>query len=428
MDKPIAIKALKRFVADQALELGSRIEWEIVPSPKTGKVAVVGAGPAGIACAYQLARKGHRVTVFERLAEPGGMGVIGIPPYRLPRQILPQELEGLEKLGVQFQYNRSIGEDITLWQLEQEFDAVFLAIGAHKSIPMKIHGETEGYRGVFQGLDYLREINQGKDPYPEGNNVAVIGGGNVAIDCARSSLRAGKEHVCVVYRRTPKEMPADPEELHDAEQEGVVFKYLSSPVKILAKNGRVVGLKCIEMKLGEPDERGRARPIPIPGSEFVIECDIAVFAVGQVVDSSALAGLEELFTPQQTVRVDESTYRTGRPKVFAAGDCQTGPDTLVAACAGGRQAALSIDRMLNSQALQQSEDAGFERLFKTIGVYDPQEVIPRVEQQQRREPSKLPPEVRRSSWVEVESVLGVQEAVAEAERCLRCYYVATVAL
>ncbi len=428
VDKPIAIKALKRFVADQALELGSKIEWEVVPSPKTGKVAVVGAGPAGITCAYQLAKKGHRVTVFERLAKPGGMGVIGIPPYRLPRQILPQELECLEKLGVQFQYGRSIGEDISLWQLEEEFDAVFLAIGAHKSIPMKIDGEAEGYRGVFQGLDYLSEINQGKDPHPEGNNVAVIGGGNVAIDCARSGLRAGKENVCVVYRRSPKEMPADQEELHDAEQEGVVFRYLSSPVKILAKHGSVVGLQCIQMKLGEPDERGRARPIPIPGSEFVIECDTVVFAVGQVVDFSALAGVEGLFTPQQTVRVDESTYRTGRPKVFAAGDCQTGPDTLVAACAGGRKAALSIDRMLNGLALQQPEEAGFERLFKIIGVYDPQEVIPRVEKQQRREPSKLPPEVRRSSWVEVEPALGVQEAVAEAERCLRCYYVATVAL
>lgn len=429
VDKPIAIKALKRFVADQVLKSGNSPDLGVVPSATTGKVAVVGAGPAGLTCAYHLARKGHGVTVFERLNEPGGMGVVGIPPYRLPRQVLPLELEALRRLGVQFLYGRNIGKDVSLSQLEQEFDAVFVAIGAQESIPMKIEGEAEGYRGVFQGLDFLREINQGRDPYPEGKKAAVIGGGNVAIDCARSCLRLGKEHVSVVYRRSRKEMPADLEEIRDAEEEGVVFNYLTLPVKIIARQGNVAGLQCVRMELREPDQDGRPHPVPVPGSEFFMDCDMVITAVGQTVDLSALEGSQGVGTsPWHTVKVDEATCRTSRPKIFAAGDCQTGPDTLVAACAGGLRAAQSIDRMINGLPLEQGEDVGFERLFGITGVYDPREVIQRVEQQERREPPKLPPESRRGSWEEVESALGVQEALGEAERCLRCYFVATVAV
>jgi len=429
VDKAISIKALKRFVADQALKSGDSCDLGLLPSPRTGKVAVVGAGPAGITCAYHLARKGHRVTVFEKLNEPGGMGVMGIPSYRLPRQVLSLEIQSLERLGVQFLYGRSLGEDISLLQLEEEFDAVFLAVGAQKSIPMKIEGEAEGYKGVFQGLDCLREINQGRDPYPEGKRVAVIGGGNVAIDCARSCVRLGKEQVSVVYRRSRKEMPADPEEIRDAEEEGVVFRYLSLPVKILAEGGSVVGLKCIRMELGELDRDGRPRPLPIPGSEFFIDCDMVITAVGQAVDLSALEGVQGIANDRwHAAAVDEATCQTSRPKIFAGGDCQTGPDTFVAACAGGLRAAQNIDRMLNGLPLGQGEEAGFERLFGITGVYDPLEVIPKVEKHERREPSKLPPESRRGSWEEVESTLEVQEALAEAERCLRCYYVFTVAV
>lgn len=429
VDKPISIKALKRFVADQALSSESNLEPGVVPSATTGKVAVVGAGPAGLTCAYHLARRGHQVTVFEKLDRPGGMGLVGIPSYRLPRQVLSKEVKTLEGLGVQFLCGKSLGEDIHLPDLEQKFDAVFLAIGAQKSIPMKIEGESDRYKGVFQGLDYLREINQGKDPHPEGRRVAVIGGGNVAIDCARSCLRLGKEHVSVVYRRSRKEMPADFEEVRDAEEEGVVFNYLTLPVKIIAKEGNVAGLECIRMELGEPDQDGRPHPLPIPGSEFFMECDMVITAVGQSVDLSALEGIQGVGVSRwHAVTVDEATCQTTNPRIFAAGDCQTGPDTFVAACAGGWRAAMSIDRMLNNIPLKQEEEVGFQNLFKIARVYDPQEKIPRVEQQERQEGSKIPPESRRGSWVEVESTLGVQEAVAEAERCLRCYCVATVAV
>ncbi len=429
VDKAISIKALKRFAADQALKPGDSCDLVVLPSPRTGKVAVVGAGPAGITCAYHLAKRGHRVTVFEKLKGPGGMGVMGIPSYRLPRQVLSLEIQTLERLGVQFLYGRSLGEDISLLQLEEEFDAVFLAVGAQKSIPMKIEGEAEGYKGVFQGLDFLREINQGRDPYPEGKRVAVIGGGNVAIDCARSCVRLGKEQVSVVYRRSPKEMPADPEEIRDAEEEGVDFRYLSLPLKILAEGGTVVGLKCIRMELGEPDRDGRPHPLPIPGSEFFIDCDMVITAVGQAVDPSALEGIQGLANnPWHAVRVDEATCQTSRPKIFAGGDCQTGPDTFVAACAGGLRAAQSIDRMINGLPLEQDQEAGFEMLFRKAKPYDPKEVIPKVEPSQRRQPVRLSPESRRSSWEEVEGSFTVQEAVAEAERCLRCYYVATVAV
>lgn len=429
VDKAISIKALKRFVADQVLNSGNNPDLTVLPSRKTGSVAVVGAGPAGLTCAYHLAKKGHRITVFEKMDEPGGMGVMGIPSYRLPRQVLASEMKALERLGVQFLYGRSLGKDINLSQLEKDFDAVFLAIGAQKSIPMKIEGETEGHNGVFQGLDYLREVNQGRDPYPEGKRVAVIGGGNVAIDCARSCLRLGKEDVSVVYRRSRQEMPADPEEIRDAEEEGVVFYFLSLPLKILAREGKVAGLQCIRTELGGLDESGRPRAVPIPGSDFFMDCDTVVTAVGQAVDLSGLQGLEGLnHSPWGIVSVDEATCRTSRPKIFAAGDCQTGSDTFVAACAGGRRAALSIDRMLNGLSLKDQEEVGFERLFKITKVYDPEEVIPRVEHQERRQPLKLLPASRRCSWEEVESALAVQDAVAEAERCLRCYYVATVAV
>ncbi len=429
LDEPISIKALKRFVADHELAEQKEPEYEITPSENTGKVAIVGAGPAGITCAYHLARKGHEVTIYEALDRPGGMSAVGIPDYRLPRNILQGEVQQIQKMGVSINYGQTIGNDLTLSQLENEFDAVFIGMGAQDSTKIGIEGEGQEYQGFIPGLAYLREVNAGRDPYPQGKKVVVIGGGNVAIDCVRCSLRTEKEDIHLVYRRTRNEMPADEAEIHDAEEEQVQFHFLTAPVRILAEAGKVVGLECIKMELGEPDASGRPRPVPVEGSEFVFDCDTIVSAIGQQVDLSLLAGMDDVQTTQwNTIVVDEYTKQSRRPKIFVAGDCETGPDALITACAGGRRAAHSIDRLINTQSLDYDDDHYFDKLFETVKVYDPDEEILKVESKPRFQPDILPPDTRKSTFDEVEQGLSAQQAVAEAERCLRCYQVATIAV
>jgi formate dehydrogenase beta subunit len=429
LDEPISIKALKRFVADHELAEQKEPEYEITPSEKTGKVAIVGAGPAGITCAYHLARKGHQVTIYEALDRPGGMSAVGIPDYRLPRNILQGEVQQIQKMGVSISYGQTIGNDLTLSHLENEFDAVFIGMGAQDSTKIGIEGEDQEYQGFIPGLAYLREVNAGRDPYPQGKKVVVIGGGNVAIDCVRCSLRTEKEDIHLVYRRTRNEMPADEAEIHDAEEEQVQFHFLTAPVRILAEAGKVVGLECIKMELGEPDASGRPRPVPVEGSEFVFDCDTIVSAIGQQVDLSLLAGMDDVQTTQwNTIVVDEYTKQSSRPKIFVAGDCETGPDALITACAGGRRAAHSIDRLINTQSLDYDDDHYFDKLFETVKVYDPDEEILKVESKPRFQPDMLPPDTRKSTFDEVEQGLSAQQAVAEAERCLRCYQVATIAV
>jgi formate dehydrogenase beta subunit len=429
VDEPISIKALKRFVADHELNEKKQPQFSVASPEKTGTVAIVGAGPAGISCAYHLSLKGHQVTIFERLGEPGGMSAVGIPDYRLPRRILQGEVDRIQELGVKILYNQTVGRDLRLSQLEKDFDAVFVAVGAQDSMSMGIEGEDRGYRGFFTGLSYLREINEGRDPYAEGRHVVVIGGGNVAMDCVRSAVRRGKDQVHLVYRRSKDQMPADDSEIHDAEAEQVQFHFLTAPVRLLAENGKIVGVECIRMALGEPDQSGRPRPLPVEGSNHVIECDTFVAAIGQRVDLSWLEGVEDLhLTRWNTVAVNEFTKQSSWPKVFVAGDCETGPDALITACAGGRQAAVSIDRMIHNQPLHYDDGYFFDKLFQSLKPYDPQEAIRRVESRKRVQPALLPPETRRHSFDEVEQPLSAQEAVAEAERCLRCYQVATVAV
>jgi formate dehydrogenase (NADP+) beta subunit len=263
MDDPISIKYLKRFVADYEISRDKLQDYPVQTPSKNGKVAIVGAGPSGVTCAYHLAQKGYHVTIYEALEEPGGMAAVGIPDYRLPRNILRDEVERIQKMGVEIKYGMRVGRDITLNELEENNDAVFIAIGAHLSLNMGVKGENEGYKGFISGVQYLKDINEGRDPYPEGKKVVVIGGGNVAIDCIRTSYRVNKTDVNLVYRRTKKEMPADPVEIRDAEEEGVNFLYLTNPTKVIAENGKVTGLECIRMELGEPDASGRRRPVPV---------------------------------------------------------------------------------------------------------------------------------------------------------------------
>ena len=429
LDEPISIKFLKRFVADYELKKKKEPHYLVEPAEKTGSVAIVGAGPAGVTCAYHLARKGHQVTVYERLGEPGGMSAVGIPDYRLPRQILRGEVEQVQKLGVTIHYDTQVGKDIKLSQLEADNDAVFIAHGAHLSSSMRVEGENEGYKGFIPGVQYLLDINSGVDSYPEGKKVVVVGGGNVAIDCVRCSFRVNKPDVNLVYRRTRNEMPADEVEIHDAEEEKVTFHYLTQPIKVIAEKGKVVGLQCIKMQLGEPDESGRRRPEPVEDSEFIIDCDIVVPAIGQTIDLSMLEGVDKVETTRRnTIVVNEFTKQTENPKIFCAGDCQTSPGALITACAGGRTAAINIDKLINGLTLEAAEDDYFDKLFDAVKVYDPAEDIGFLGGRSRYQLEMLPPDTRKWTFDEVEKGFSPQEAMAEADRCLRCYRVATIAV
>jgi formate dehydrogenase beta subunit len=429
LDESISIKYLKRFVADWELERRHVPPLQGPETQKDDRVAVVGAGPAGLSCAYYLAQMGYPVTVFERFGAPGGMAAWGIPDYRLPQNILYREVDIIKDMGVEIQYHTEVGKDITLKEIAQKYKAIFIGVGAQRSTPMRVEGEDAGYQGFIPGVEYLLDINQGRDPYPEGKKVVVVGGGNVAIDCVRSSYRIGKTDVNLVYRRSRKEMPAEDVEIRDAEEEQVRFHFLCNPVKVVAEKGKVVGVECIRMELGEPDESGRRRPIPIPGSEFFIECDIVIPAIGQAVDLNFLKGMEDIeATKWKTLVVNEKTFETSAKGIFSAGDAVTGPDVLVRAAGNGKRAADKIDKMLRGEPVEPSDEERGEDLMATVGVYDSDEEVGMVGGQERKHLRMLDPEARRHTFDEVESGFPIPVAKAEAERCLRCYRVSLLAL
>jgi formate dehydrogenase beta subunit len=304
---------------------------------------------------------------------------------------------------------------------EQEYKAIFVGVGAQTNTPMGVEGEDKGYKGFIPGVYYLLEINLGRDPYPEGKRVVVVGGGNVAIDCVRSSFRIGKSDVNLVYRRTKKEMPADRVEIHDAEEEGVQFHYLCNPVRIIEKGGKVVGMECIRMELGEPDESGRRRPVPIKGSEFFIEADIAIPAIGQAIDLSFLEEKDGVKTTKRsTIAIQEGTFQTSRPGIFSAGDCVTGPDVLVRAGGHGKRAAEKIDLYIRGMEVKESEEERKEALVEKIKVYNKDEKIGISGGQKKAVLKMLPPDKRKWIFDEVEEGLSISVAQKEAERCLRC--------
>jgi formate dehydrogenase beta subunit len=428
LDESISIKNLKRFVADYEIEKNRHPKSAV--AERTGrKVAIIGAGPAGLSCAYNLALKGYQPTIFEKLPEPGGMAAVGIPDFRLPRQILGREVDIVKEAGVEIRYGIDVGKDITIADLRKDYAAVFIGVGAHDSMPMGVEGEEMGYRGFIPGVRYLLDISQGKDPYPEGKKVVVVGGGNVAIDCVRSSFRIGKEDVNLVYRRTIVEMPADPVEIHDAEEEKVNFHYLCNPTKILSREGKVVGVECIRMELGEPDKSGRRRPVPVAGSEFVIETDILIPAIGQKVNLSFLSEKDGIkLTKWNTIDADAETFATSQEGVFASGDCVTGPDVLVRATGTGKKAAEKIDLYLTGGKVEASIDEKFKSLFSELGVYNKKEQLGAIGGTKKAHLPMLDPEERKRSFDEVEAGYKVNEATGEAERCLRCYRIGMIAL
>ena len=429
LDEAISIKYLKRFVADWELDRRHEPKLKKSETKRDDPVAVVGAGPAGLSCAYYLAQMGYPVTVFERFGAPGGMAAWGIPDYRLPRDILNREAEIVQQMGVDIRYNTEVGHDISFKEIVQQYKAVFIGVGAQGNTPMRVEGEDAGYKGFIPGVKYLLDINQGKDPYPEGKKVVVVGGGNVAIDCVRSSFRIGKTDVNLVYRRSRKEMPADDVEIRDAEEEQVTFHFLCNPVKVVAKDGKVVGAECIRMELGEPDESGRRRPVPVPGSEFFIECDIVIPAIGQAVDLGFLEGVGEVETTRwKTLVVNDKTFETSQKGMFSAGDCVTGPDVLVRAAGHGKRSADKIDKYLRGEPLTPSDEEGLEDLMATIGVYDKDENLGIAGGQEKKHLDMMDPEERRHTFAEVEKGFPIPVAKEEAERCLRCYRVSLVAL
>ncbi len=427
LDGPIAIKHLKRFVADFELKRKGVKKFTPIEEEKDKKVAIIGAGPAGLTAAYHLALKGYKVKIFERLGEPGGMAAVGIPDYRLPRDIIRKETEAIQSLGVEIAYNTYVGKDIKFSEIEKEFDAIIISIGAHSSSKMRVEGEDAGYKGFIPGVKYLLDINNGKDPYPEGKRVVVVGGGNVAMDCVRCSLRLGKEEVILVYRRTRSEMPANVEEIEEAEEEGVKFMFLTNPVKIVGKDGKVVGVELIKMKLGEPDESGRRRPIPIEGSNFFLECDIVVPAIGQAIDLSVLEGVDGIdVTRKNTIVVDTESCMTTRKGVFAAGDVVTAPDALIRACAGGRRAADRVDKYLKGVEVKPDLDEKLEDYVNKVKVFDSYENIGIIDGRPRVPIKHMSPEERKKSFIEYTQGYTIVEARAEADRCLKCYRVGMI--
>jgi NADPH-dependent glutamate synthase beta subunit-like oxidoreductase len=350
VDEPIAICALKRFVADY--EMHNKIDppVEVPDDFHPEKVAIIGAGPAGLSCAFFLAKAGYHSVVFEAMPEPGGMFRYGIPEYRLPTETLMHEINWILAHGVELRCDTRIGKDISFEDLQRDYAAVFVGVGAWTGMTLRIPGEE--MEGVIDGVRFLRDANMGKKIDMKGR-VIIIGGGNVAMDAARVSWREGFDEVHVVYRRTRKEMPASPWEIDAAEHEGVKFQFLVSPVEVVGDKGRMTGLKCLKMELGEPDASGRRRPVPIEGSEFVIEAENLIAAIGQRPDIKFIPEDSEFeITRWNTFAVDQKSFQTNVPGIFSAGDVETGPDIAIRACANGRKAALGIARHIETKRRQ----------------------------------------------------------------------------
>ena len=413
VDEPVAIDWLKRYVAD--LDLKSPDGYDPPLAPKTGKrVAVVGAGPAGLSAAYYLVQEGAEVTVFEAEEKAGGMFRYGIPDYRLPQDTLDREIETILRLGVELKTGVRIGRDIEFLQLRDDYDAVILAHGAWKSRGLRVQGEDRP--GVIAGIEFLRDVALGARP-DLGAKVAVIGGGNTAIDSARTAVRLGARQVNLFYRRTDVEMPASDLEVHEALEEGVQFFYLVAPMMIQEKGKGLKSLRLIKMELGEPDSSGRRRPIPIEGSDYEVEVDTLITAIGQYSDTRFLEPITGLINEKGYLICDEPSGRTPVPGVFAAGDLVTGPDIAIRAIAGGKHAARAAlaylrgeEYRITQEFLSKKEDFG--ELTEADFADEP-----RVDRQKMKVEA---PDRRKSNFNEIEKGFTEKQALKEAARCMEC--------
>ena len=409
LDEPVAVNAIKRFLTDWELKHGKEEKVEPIPKKYEEKIAVIGSGPAGLVAAYELVKEGYPVTIFESQNEVGGMLKMGIPKYRLPKNLLDLEVNRLRDAGIEIHTGITVGKDVAMKQLwEQGYKAILVAVGAQKSWKLGVEGED--LKGVFHAIDFLREVNAGKK-VELGSKVAVIGGGNVAIDAARSALRSGAEKVSVLYRRSREEMPAFSAEVEEAERESVEFQFLVAPKRILGENAKVTALECIRMELAEPDKRGRRRPIPVEGSEFTLNFDTVIPAIGEAPDVSFMPEGGRV-TKRKTLECDPLTLETSLLGVFACGDVVSGPATVVDAIAAGKRAAISLNRYLRGQDLK----AGREKEVKLVEEVSKEG----VEKRPRQAMPRLSVEKRVGGFEEVEIGFTEEMALREAERCLNC--------
>lgn len=424
-DQPLAINAVERVIGDYGLDFeAKRLR---LSASKKEKIAVVGSGPAGLTCAYHLARLGYKVTLFEALPQAGGVLRIGIPKYRLPKDVLDKEISRILSLGVELRSNVKVGQDIP-WRDMRGFDALFIAIGVHQSRKLNIPGED--LKGVISGLEFLRAINMGEE-VEIGERVVVIGGGNTAMDAARSVLRLGRKPT-LLYRRTRAEMPAIEEEIEETLKEGIKINYLVSPVKIIGENGRVRGLECIRMRLGQPDQSGRRRPIPIEGSNFIIDVDTVITAVGEIAQSSFMPeGLEI----QNGVIKTDGKGATNLGKFFAGGDIIDQPHTVVHAIGSGKRAAMAIDCFLRGESLEEKMEKikmghkGSLAMRRYLGEEEKDNLqVVRIEdinldyfeESQRQRVPQLKLKERVKGFDEINIGFSRGTAIEEAQRCFNC--------
>ena len=409
LDEPVAIRQLKMFVADQ-------VNIDELPLPaiaKTGKkVAVIGAGPAGLAAANDLALQGHQVTVFEAQPEPGGMLRYGIPEYRLPRETLRKEIDYIRKMGVEIRTGAQVGKDISVARIRQEYAATFIAVGAQTGMNLEVDGAE--LPGVVDGIKFLQAVNVGGN-VQVGRKVAVVGGGNTAIDCARTAKRLGGEEITMVYRRSRTEMPAAKEEIESLEQEGIKIAYLSLPTKFLSDGGRLSGMQCIRMALGAPDSSGRRRPVPVPGSEFTMAVDTAIIAVGQLTQIDFLKALGISLNLNGTLAIDRKTGATNLEGIFAGGDVVTGAAYVIDAIAAGKKAARSIGQYLRGVPIEAPEE---EKEPEKLSDREIAALKQRFLSRKRAEMKQLPVLERIGNFREVALGFEREQAVQEALRCL----------
>jgi formate dehydrogenase major subunit len=415
IDEPIAICQLKRFVADTEL-LGQGVPTPSLAPANWKKVAIIGSGPAGLSAAYYLRREGHDVTIYESLPKAGGMLRYGIPDYRLPPDILDKEIKAITDMGVDLITGKALDKEFNVESLFQTgFNAVFLGLGAHNSYKLRIEGEDSD--GVFPGTDFLRKFTMG-ETIEIGDKVAVLGGGNTAVDAARTAVRMGAKEVTIVYRRSRAEMPASSWEIDEAEEEGVRLHFLTGPLRIITENGKATGIECIKMELGEADKSGRPRPQPVEGSEYIIPVTAVIPAIGQGPDVSPLQGSDIQLSRWGTIDADEYSQLTNEKGVFSGGDCVTGAATAVEAIAAGKRAAKGINAYLNGETLAPEKPYN-----ATKGELD--ELKERPEFAQLEKTYRLPmpihhPESLKDNFDELEGGFPEASAVAEAGRCLEC--------